>query len=176
MLKCLLFSHRGLISARNHISPALFKSEFKESIQIIIWARKVCTTIVSTCDKWETLLEYSTDPHSEEKGNLLLGTSDPGAYPSDTVASSCLSQRLSAVKEEDTAVNDFIQFPSPKVHSKYIFHLFHDTTVYSPGFVNFPFVKRKGWGKGGGSASPTPLPAPQPSWIQPSTSTFILYT
>ena len=71
---------------------------------------------------------------------------------------------------------EFIQFPSLKVPSKYkyTFHLFHDTILYSTGFVHFPFVRRKGSGERGRLCVSNL--SPYPSAVQQASHLCFLYT
>ena len=234
MLRCLLFSHCGLISDRNQISPACSRVSSRNQLTSLSEPQKSAPQqfLLGTSRKCSFSWYIPQTPILRMKDTSWIPQTQ--VHPSNVAALSCLLQKLSIVKGEDTDVNDFIQFPSLKVKVKslspcesmdcsperllhlwgfqarilewvaisfsrgvfptqgsnpglphcrqmlyplshkykYTFHLFHDTTLYSTGFVNFPFVRSKGWERGRLCVS---NPSPNPSPIRQVSHLLFLY-
>lgn len=119
MLGFFLFLHHGLISAKTP-SPQ-FVQEWVQvtSSNHYLSQKGMCHNNLNV---WQVgnALGIFPDSHSEEEGGLFSGCDRHRGSPLNGMAAlSCLAQRLSIVKEEDTTMKDSIWFPSLKVHSKY---------------------------------------------------------
>lgn len=152
------FLYHGLISVRK-LFPRLVQEWIQGNDSQCYLNQKDVHRDSSTCGKWEMLWNNPQTPLWE--GEDLTWACRTHRLSSE--GCSCFTDGLNIVKEKDEAMNDFIQFTSLKVHSKYKYFFFK--TVDCIPWCSF--VKK------GICCYSSPSFGPSP--IQLNISTFIFY-
>ena len=156
MLRCLLFSHCGLISDRNQISPACSRVSSRNQLKSLSEPERSAPQQfrLGTSRKCSFSWYIPQTPILRMKDASWIPQTQ--VHPGNVAALSCLLQKLSIVKGEDAAVNDFIQFPYLKVKVKWLsrVRLFASPwTVAQQGFSIHGVSRQEYWSR-------LPLPSP----------------